>query len=114
MLLTLLFLAIKKKTFRIQKEVIKNYSFLETVDKRYKRIQNNIKDVNYKYKINERKEKMYENENEIKSTIVYKRNSAKLMQTGKTIIGLNSPIKKTTSSTNGYVIPSFTSFNLNI
>jgi len=108
-------LSYKKKTLKKVKDVIKRNSVIEINDKRYKRIQNNIKQVNnQKYKISEKKEKMNENENDIKAGIIYKRNSAKLMQTGKTIVSLNSPIKKATSSTNGYITPSITSFNLNI
>jgi hypothetical protein len=115
MLSTIIILSFKKKTLKNEKDFIKRNSVIEINDKRYKRIQNNIKPItNHKYKISEKKEKMNENEWDIKSNIINKRNSAKLMQTGKSIVSLNSPIKKATSSTNAYITPSVTSFNLNI
>ena len=116
MLSTLLILAFKKKSIRTVKDRLKNNSIIEIYDKKsIKRLQNSIKPLNnYKYKLNEKKEKLIENENETKSSINHKRNSAKLMQNGKSIITLNSPIKKATSSTSGYNAPNISTLNLNI
>lgn len=116
MLSTLIILAAKRKSIKTVKDILKNNSVIEIYDKKpIKRSQNSIKPLNnYKYKFNEKKEKMNENENETKGSVNYKRNSAKLIQNGKTIISLNSPIKKVTSSISGYIAPNISSLNLNI